>query len=134
MALQQDAITNPGNAAIDAEKERELNVAAWTLFISHPPADINAFTNAINNSHYGTAVYNYLQGANAAVAGGYTAAHWYAVTPDPQTGNNALQEFLTYIPPNGHIVPTVPEPAALVLLGTIVGILSLKTYRRKQRA
>jgi hypothetical protein len=138
----------PGNATT----QDELNVAAWTLFLdANPPitggTDAGAFAADINalGASFANDVYNDLQCAEAHVQGfsdtanGCTAtgaadfagAGWYAVTPDPQTGSNLTQEFLTYLP-NGP--PPVPEPQAIVLFGTLVAILGASRYRRQKRA
>jgi hypothetical protein len=124
---QADAAAHPGNAAADLILQQQYNIAAWTLFISQPPENIPAFVSAINSSNYGNAVYNDVQAAQTAVASGaFTGAGWYAVTPDPKTGTNLTQEFLTYRP--------VPEPAAVLLFGTFVGLLALIRTRRNQHA
>ena len=149
------APTPPGSSHPNDVEQRELNVAAWTLFLDvNPPiipsnqTDPAVFAQDINNSGGGVAsgqdfaidVYNYVQCAKAHVVGGstcvmpgggttyinpggdYDAAGWYAVTNGVGT-----QEFLTYVPP-------VPEPSAVILLGTVVGMLGLTKFRRKLHA
>lgn len=123
----------------NATTEDELNVAAWTLFLdANPPVtngtDPSAFATAINaSSSFANDVYNDLQNAQAAVSAGYTAEGWYAITPNPKGilpdgQNNATQEFLAYDP------DPVPEPQAILLFGTLVGILGATRYRRRKQA
>jgi hypothetical protein len=119
----------------DATTEDELNVAAWTLFLDADPpvssgTDHAAFAADINagGSSFANLVYSDLQNAQAAVSGGYTAPGWYAITPYDKTpgSGDVTQEFLAHDP--------VPEPQAILLFGTLVGILGATRYRRRKRA
>ena len=120
----------------NARTEEELNVAAWTLFLDASPVaggagttSLSDFAADINTSTtFPNAVYNDLLNAQAAVlTGGYTAPGWYVITPDPKSGDNLTQEFLAYDP------DPVPEPQAILLFGTLVGILGVTRYRRRKR-
>ena len=153
--IQNLNLSLPANqTAANKQAQVELNVAAWTLFLdANPPVgsgtDATAFAGDINNtggSAFANDVYNDLQCAQQHVQGASTAcnnytgvadfagAGWYAVTPDPKTGANLTQEFLTYEPsflPNND---PVPEPQAYALFGTLVGILGASRYRNQKRA
>jgi PEP-CTERM motif len=148
--------TGAGNTALNQAKQRELNVATWTLFLDVDPpingalvtsapsfaADINNTSTSSSSATFARNVYNDLQCAIAhvtGVAGGgctstgntntfggdFAASGWYAITPDPKSGGNLTQEFMTYIPP-------VPEPSTWVLFATVVGILAWSRKRRQQ--
>lgn len=114
-----------------AQTQIALAAAEWTLFVdtSHAGSPLNDPTSgligAINTSGYAKAVYNYLQDAQTAVAGGYTAPGWDVIVP----ANNSfpMQEFLVY----GY-TPPVPEPSAVLLLATVVGLLTFSTLRRRR--
>jgi hypothetical protein len=125
-----DAVTQ-GTAT--APMQIELAAAVWTLFVDDahvglPLTDPNSgLIGAINSSGYATDVYNYLQDAQAAVttAGGYTAAGWDVIVPVGTNSNGGpMQEFLVH----------APEPSAVILLGTVVGVLGLTKFRRKRQA
>jgi hypothetical protein len=120
-----DAVTQ--GTATD-EMQKKLAAAVWTLFVdaTHVNDPNGGLIGAINSSHYATDVYNYLQEAQTAVTtGGYTAAGWDVIVP---VGNNSnggpMQEFLVH----------APEPSAVILLGTVVGVLGLTKFRRKRQA
>jgi hypothetical protein len=119
-----------GTSAATADTQIKLAAAVWTLFVDaahvgSPLTDPNSgLIGAINNSGYATDVYNYLQEAQTAVTtGGYTAAGWDVIVPDAGNGF-AMQEFLVH----------TPEPSAVILLGTVVGVLGLTKFRRKRQA
>lgn len=104
----------------------ELAAAEWTLFVD--TSHVDGLIAAINNtSGYAAAVYNYLQDAQAEVNSGYTAPGWDVIVSD---GNSfPMQEFLV----QGFSGETsTPEPAAVLLLGTIAAILGLtKSFRKR---
>ena len=125
------------DANTKADIQRKLAASVWTLFVdsSHvgtPHADGSTPTNgligAINSSGYAQAVSDYLDAAEAAIAGGYTAAGWYVVVPQ---GNNSsgvpMQEFLFH---GSSGDTSVPEPGAVVLLSTVFGCLGLVKFRK----
>jgi hypothetical protein len=118
----------------DADAQRKIAAAVWTLFVDpthvgSPPSDpTTGLVGAINSSGYATAVNTYLVAAQTAVAGGYLAPGWDVIIP---TGNTfAMQEFLVH----GFSGDTVPEPSAVILLGTVIGYLGLTKFRRKRQA
>ena len=117
-----------GTSAATADLQIKLAAAVWTLFVDDahvgsPLTDPNSgLIGAINNSGYATDVYNYLQEAQTAVTTGrYTAAGWDVIVPDAAF---PMQEFLVH----------APEPSAVILLGTVVGVLGLTKFRRKRQA
>src|ERR1039457_1868806 len=117
-----------GTSAATADTQIKLAAAVWTLFVdpthvNSPLTDPNSgLIGAINNSGYATDVYNYLQEAQTAVTTGrYTAAGWDVIVPDAAF---PMQEFLVH----------APEPSAVILLGTVVGVLGLTKFRRKRQA
>jgi hypothetical protein len=103
-------------------QQEELAAAMWTLFVDG--ADVGDLVGGINSSGYGLAVYDDLEAAQNAVNDGYNAAGWDVIVPT----DNAfpMQEFLVY--------NNVPEPSALLLLGTAAGFLILTKFRRKRSA
>ena len=112
----------------------EIAAAQWSLFVdpSHVGGPLDNPTSgligAINNSGYATAVYNYLHAAQTAVAGGYTAPGWDVIVP---VGNAfPMQEFLVK---DFSGRTSVPEPSAVILLGTVAGFLGVTAWRRKRR-
>jgi hypothetical protein len=95
---------------------------------------------AINNSsdtilgttyYYADDVSLFLAQAEAAVApnGSYTGAGWDVIVP---VGNNSnggpMQEFLVH----DYYNSPVPEPSAVILLGTVIGYLGLRQTRLKR--
>jgi hypothetical protein len=118
----------------DTTIQKKLAAAVWTLFVDSahvgsPLSDpTSGLIGAINTSGYATDVYNYLQAAQTAVAGGYTAAGWdVIVAVGPNSNGEQMQEFLV----RGFSGDTVPEPNAVILLGTLVGFLALTKFRHK---
>ncbi|MCU1336779.1 MAG: hypothetical protein JWO19_2360 [Bryobacterales bacterium] len=118
------------------DMQRKLAAAMWTLFVDSahvgsPLSDpTSGLIGAINSSGFGPSVYQYLQNAQTAVAGGYNAAGWDVIVPVGQNSNGeSMQEFLVY----GFSGNTVPEPSAVILLGTIIGYLALKLRNNGKR-
>ena len=119
-----------GTSAATPELQIKLAAAVWTLFVDdahvgNPHTDGavpgGGLVGAINSSGYATDVYNYLQEAQTEVTtGGYTAAGWDVIVPDAAF---PMQEFLVH----------APEPSAVILLGTVVGVLGLTKLRRKRQ-
>ena len=134
----------------NATTQAELNVAAWTLFLDASPVSggnpggstsTSAFATDIKNTSpsptFAQDVYADLQNAQTAVLGGYAAPGWYAVTPYNKTpgSGDVTQEFLAYDPTEtSNQDPVVPEPQAIILFGTLIGILGASRYRRQKRA
>jgi hypothetical protein len=116
---------SPSNTVQD-----ELAAAEWLIFVSSSNA--SGLISAINDTNssvpgFATAVYNDLVSAQTAVADGFNGAGWDVIVPnDP----GSMQEFMVYHF-NGQ---TVPEPSAIILLGTIVGLLGLAQLRRRVKA
>ena len=124
--LDDQWITLGGNT-----QTRNLIAAAqWTLFVDAghvggPLTDpTTGLIGAINSSGYATGVYDYLQAAQTAVAGGkYTAPGWDVIVP---AGNTfSMQEFL--------FKTAVPEPGSIILLGSVAGLLAFGRLRRNRR-
>ncbi len=93
-----------------------LQYAAWKIFLY--PANLpvfNASENAVGGN-FANAVNTAYANAFTAVTGGYKPTGWRVVTPNPAGTPGSTQEFLT---------PDTPEPSALVLLITLVGIIAL---------
>ena len=115
-------------------------VAAWDLFVEIG-TNATALAKDITNSggSFPTDVNNALLAAEGAVTkDGWTGyQNWRIVTADPfwvdSVGGKPAQEFLTYSPLQSSappdIVPT-PEPAAIVLLLSVLGATGL-AFRRK---
>ena len=114
----------------------ELAAAQWLLFVDS--AHVGGLVSAINSSGYATDVYDDLQAAQNAVVGGYLAPGWDVIVP--VDNSFAMQEFLVKgfsgdTPPLGPSTNgTVPEPSAVVLLGTVAGLCRLTRFRRKHQA
>jgi hypothetical protein len=122
-------------------------VAAWDLFVNAANEPLLAsdiqVTNGLGNvfSFAGVTGLDFQQAVDYALTAAQTAvvtdhfdgAGWTLVTADPTwvegAGNGIpAQEFLS---PNA--VPPVPEPGAMVLLATAVGLIGLGKLRRKHR-
>jgi hypothetical protein len=126
---------------IKTMRQKELAAAAWTLFVD--ANHVSGLIGAINSSsdtiasttyHYADDVFGYLAQAKAAVLpdGPFNGAGWDVIVP---VGNNSnggpMQEFLVH----GFSGNTsVPEPSAIILLGTVIGYLGLTKVRQRQRA
>lgn len=118
------------------DMQSKLAAAMWTLFVD--TGHVGGLIGAINSSQFGSSVYSYLQAAQTAVAGGYNAAGWDVIVPVGQTRDGqGMQEFLVYgfsgdrvtnsVPPLG----TVPEPSAVILLGTVLGYVGFRSRKAK---
>jgi hypothetical protein len=127
------------NSPQDQQKQEEIAAAMWTLFVN--TANKNTLITDINNSgsDFVKAVWDYLQSANTAVTtGGYLAPNWFVAVPDGLSlsgprytdGGQQVQEFLIH----GFSGDTVPEPSAIVLLGTLLGFFGITKFRRKHHA
>jgi hypothetical protein len=134
--LDEQAMNELKKANPSSAIQKELAAAGWTLFVDR--GHVDGLIGGINSSGstFVNAVYGYLQEAEAAVTDSqtpYTAAGWDVIVP---VGNNSyggpMQEFLTYSAPRPDAV--TPEPSAVILLSTLVGLLSLVTFRRKRQA
>ncbi len=109
-----------GTSAATTDTQIELAAAVWTLFVD--TGHIDGLVGAINSTGYATEVNGYLRQAEEAVTLGYSAAGWDVIVP---VGNSfPMQEFLVH----------APEPSAMILLGTVIGYLSLTKVRRKRQA
>jgi len=116
--------------------QRILAAAVWTLFVNKD--HVGGLVGAIKASGYTAEVISYLDAAEAGIVN-WDAAGWYVITPDTdhhvgdlgpgdlhQDINGAdMQEFMYY---------SSPEPGAVILLGTVLGILGLTKFHRKVRA
>lgn len=113
---EKELKNHPNNPSTDTQIK--LAAAAWTLFVDE--GHVNGLVGRINSSGYAPDVLKYLNDANDAVAGGYTAAGWDVIVPEGKD----MQEFLVH----------APEPGAVILLGTVAGFLGLTKLRRKRQA
>jgi hypothetical protein len=113
-------------------EQEELSAAEWILFTNTGASTLFADINGgdagkgVSGATFATAVNKDLQAAAAGITSqGFSAAGWDVITP---VGNDSyggpMQEFLTY----------VPEPSAVILLGTIAGLLGLTKLRRRRQA
>src|ERR1035437_6242756 len=121
--------TDPSD--LKTTRQKELAAAVWTLFVDVNHVDgligaINGSVDTIGGTtyYYADDVAQYLAQAQAAVVppnGSFTAAGWDVIVPDAAF---PMQEFLVH----------APEPSAVILLGTVVGVLGLTKFRRKRQA
>jgi hypothetical protein len=122
-------------------RQKELAAAAWTLFVDASHVDglisaINASSDTIGVTtyYYADDVLSYLVQAKGAVLpdGPFSGEGWDVIVP---VGNNSnggpMQEFLVHGFPGNT---SVPEPSAMILLGTIIGYLCLTKFRQRRRA
>jgi hypothetical protein len=121
-AIGQLQVDKPADANL---KETEYQVAAWKLFVdaSHE-AVLNSKIHATGTA-FETDVSDLYSEALAAAASLQTQ-NWFVVTVDPDWETDhqrgvPVQEFLIHREP-----PSVPEPAAILLLATVVGLLGLR--------
>ena len=115
-------------SALKTTRQKELAAAVWTLFVdsNHVAGLIGAINGSVDTIgtttyYYADDVAQYLAQAQTAVTGGYLAAGWDVIVPDAAF---PMQEFLVH----------APEPSAVILLGTVVGVLGLTKFRRKRQA
>jgi len=120
----------------DATTQQELSAANWLLFVTSANAgsSTSGLIGAIDNSGstFEFAVAGYLNSAQNDYAS-VDATGWDVITPVGNASNGSpMQEFLT---DNFTGQPNqVPEPSAVILLGTIVGLLGLTKFRRGRQA
>jgi hypothetical protein len=103
----------------------EYAAANWLLFVNS--ANIGGLLGAINGSGSGfaTAVYNDLSNAQSIVsADGFNPVNWDVIVP-ANSNSFAMQEFL---------MDPVPEPSAVILFGTVVGLLGLRQFLLRRKA
>jgi hypothetical protein len=106
--------------------ETEYQVAAWELFVDGDhEATLTSKIAATGGTFAGdvASLYGEALGAGSSVL---TEPNWFVVTVDPawEKANQPgvpVQEFLIHRDP-----PSVPEPAAILLLATVAGLLGLR--------
>ena len=121
-------------SALKTTRQKELAAAVWTLFVdsNHVAGLIGAINGSVDTIgtttyYYADDVAQYLAQAQAAALpnGTFAAADWDVIVPEGLTlDGQHMQEFLVH----------APEPSAVILLGTVVGVLGLTKFRRKRRA
>ena len=121
--IQTLQITKPADANL---LETEYQVAAWMLFVdpSHE-AELESKITATGGT-FATEVTDLYNLALAEGSSVLTEPNWFVVTADPawaaENQNGVpVQEFLIHQDP-----PPVPEPAAILLLGTVAALLGLR--------
>lgn len=130
----------------DARKRALYQYALWEMFLQNGPPDGNAVYSAALNTINGSDA-NFKADVDALVLGAYNFVHvngaanqayltnllpYYTVvdaTSNPGPIGGKYQEFLTpnSLPPD---LPRVPEPASIVLLGSVLTAVSLTLRRR----
>jgi hypothetical protein len=121
--IEQLLVDNPADAKL---KETEYQVAAWKLFVdAGPKADeLNSKITATGAPFEAEVTRLYNQALTEGSAA-LTEPDWFVVTTDPDWATAhagvPVQEFLIHRDP-----PPVPEPAAILLLGTVAGLLGLR--------
>jgi len=123
-------------ATSDATTQQELSAAEWLLFVTSANAgDSNSgLIGAIDGSGSGfeSAVAGYLMQAQDDWAS-VIPTGWSVITPVGNASNGGpMQEFLVDDSPGTLNGPNVPEPSAVILLGTVVGLLGWTKFRRRQ--
>jgi hypothetical protein len=129
-AVYLDQTMQSLGAGITQTQQEELSAAEWTLFTSSGASTLLADINA-SGSTFATAVYNDLLAAQANY-GSVNPTGWDVITPVDNTF--AMQEFLVDDFTGTVNGPNVPEPSAVILLGTIVGFLGWSKFRRGRQA
>jgi hypothetical protein len=111
-------------------QQEELSAAEWMLFTSSGASSLLSDINA-SGSAFADDVYTYLGDAHTAlVSHDINPAGWSVITPVDNTF--PMQEFLVDDSPGTLNGPNVPEPSAVILLGTVVGLLGWTKFRRRQ--
>jgi hypothetical protein len=116
-------VTKPADANL---LETEYQAAAWKLFVDGDhEASLDSKIDATAAPFAGdvASLYGEALGAGSSVL---TEPNWFVVTVDPawEKANQPgvpVQEFLIHRDP-----PSVPEPAAILLLATVAGLLGLR--------
>lgn len=136
----EDELASNDSDALKTIRQRELAAAQWTLFVdfNHVAGLINAInssqeTIASNTYYYADDVSGFLTEAQGAVLpnGKFAAAGWDVIVPQGNNSNGGpMQEFLVH----SFSGDTVPEPSAIVLLGTIIGYLGVVKFRKNRLA
>jgi hypothetical protein len=106
--------------------ETEYQVAAWKLFVDATHVDSFNSKIADTGTPFATDVTNLYNDALRAASSIQTEPDWFVVTVDPawEAANQPgkpVQEFLIHRDPS-----PVPEPAAILLLATVAGLLGLR--------
>jgi hypothetical protein len=136
----EDELASGDAAALKTTRQKELAAAVWTLFVDSNHVDgligaINGSQDTIgaNTYYYADDVSGFLTQAQAAVLpnGSFVAAGWDVIVPQGNNSNGGpMQEFLVH----GFSGNTVPEPSAIVLLGTVIGYLGVAKFRKNRQA
>jgi hypothetical protein len=119
-------------AGITQTQQEELSAAEWTLFTSTSASSLLSDINA-SGSAFATQVDAYLLAAQANYAS-VNPTGWDVITPDDAANGFPMQEFLVDNFSGTINGPNVPEPSALILFGTIVGLLGWTKLRRGRQA